>query len=108
MKQEQDDGVEIIKWIAAQPWCNGAVGMEGISWSGFNSLQVAARRPPALKAVISHCSTDDRYTDDAHYKGGCIVNDMFGWGTVFLAFQGQASDPEVTGRDAWRNHGWSD
>jgi hypothetical protein len=102
VKQEQDDGVEIIKWIAAQPWCGGAVGMEGISWSGFNSLQVAARRPPALKAIITHCSTDDRYTDDAHYKGGCIIDDMFDWGTVFLAFQGQASDPEITGRDAWR------
>ena len=102
VKQEQDDGVEIIRWIAAQPWCSGAVGMEGISWSGFNSLQVAARRPPALKAIITHCSTDDRYADDAHYKGGCIVNDMFGWGTVFLAIQGQPSDPAITGREAWR------
>ncbi|HEX4151751.1 MAG TPA: CocE/NonD family hydrolase, partial [Steroidobacteraceae bacterium] len=102
VKQEQDDGVEIIRWIASQPWCSGAVGMEGISWSGFNSLQVAARRPPALKAIITHCSTDDRYTDDAHYKGGCIVNDMFGWGTVFLAIQGQPSDPDITGRERWR------
>jgi putative CocE/NonD family hydrolase len=102
VKQEQDDGVEIIKWIAAQPWCNGAVGMEGISWSGFNSLQVAARRPPALKAIITHCSTDDRYADDAHYKGGCIVNDMLGWGTEFLAIQGKPSDPAITGLDGWR------
>src|ERR1700683_4667619 len=102
VKQEQDDGVEIIKWIAAQHWCTGAVGMEGISWSGFNSLQVAARRPPALKAIITHCSTDDRYADDAHYKGGCIVNDMFGWGTEFLAIQGKPSDPEITGREGWR------
>lgn len=102
VKQEQDDGVEIIKWIAAQPWCTGAVGMEGISWSGFNSLQVAARRPPALKAIITHCSTDDRYADDAHYKGGCIVNDMFGWGTEFLAIQGKPSDPAITGREGWR------
>jgi uncharacterized protein len=102
VKQEQDDGVEIIKWIAAQHWCTGAVGMEGISWSGFNSLQVAARRPPALKAIITHCSTDDRYTDDAHYKGGCIVNDMFGWGTEYLAKQGTPSDPEITGREGWR------
>ena len=97
VKQEQDDGVEIIRWIASQPWCSGAVGMEGISWSGFNSLQVAARRPPALKAIITHCSTDDRYADDAHYKGGCIVNDMFGWGTVWLAIQGQPSDPAISG-----------
>jgi len=102
VKQEQDDGVEIIKWIASQPWCSGAVGMEGISWSGFNSLQVAARRPPALKAIITHCSTDDRYRDDAHYKGGCIIHDMFNWGTVFFAFQGQAPDPAIIGTDGWR------
>ena len=76
MKQEQDDGVEIIKWIASQDWCSGSVGMKGISWGGFNALQVAARRPPALKAIITHCFTDDRYRDDAHYKGGCIVHDM--------------------------------
>ena len=102
VKQEQDDGVEIIKWIAAQPWCSGAVGMEGISWSGFNSLQVAARRPAALKAIITHCSTDDRYTDDAHYKGGCIIHDMFNWGTVFLACQGQAPDPAIIATNDWR------
>jgi uncharacterized protein len=102
VKQEQDDGVEIIKWIAAQRWCNGSVGMEGISWSGFNTLQVAARRPPALKAIITHCSTDDRYADDAHYKGGCIVNDMLGWGTEFLAIQGKPSDPAITGVEGWR------
>jgi putative CocE/NonD family hydrolase len=102
VKQEQDDGVEIIRWIASQRWCSGSVGMEGISWSGFNSLQVAARRPPALKAIVTHCSTDDRYADDAHYKGGCILEDMFDWGTAFLAIQGQPSDPDITGRDRWR------
>jgi uncharacterized protein len=102
VQQEQDDAVQIIRWIASQRWCTGSVGMEGKSWSGFNSLQVAARRPPALKAIITHCSTDDRYADDAHYKGGCIVNDMLGWGTVFLAIQSQPSDPDITGRDRWR------
>ncbi len=104
VQQEQDDGVEIIRWIASQRWCSGSVGMEGISWSGFNSLQVAARRPPALKAIITHCSTDDRYADDAHYKGGCILEDMFDWGTAFLAIQGQPSDPDITGRDRWREN----
>ena len=48
LKQEQDDALEVIAWIAAQPWCSGSVGMVGISWGGFNGLQVAARRPPAL------------------------------------------------------------
>ena len=72
-KQEQDDGVEVITWLAAQPWCNGAVGMMGISWGGFNGLQIAARRPPALKAIVTICSTDDRYADDAHYMGGTLL-----------------------------------
>jgi len=102
VQQEQDDGVRIIEWIARQPWCNGKVGMEGISWSGFSSLQVAACRPPALKAIITHCSTDDRYTDDAHYKGGCILHDMFDWGVAFLAIQAQAADPSITGSRDWK------
>ena len=66
-QQEQDDALEVIAWLAAQPWCSGAVGMMGISWGGFNALQVAARRPPALKAIITVCSTDDRYRDDVHF-----------------------------------------
>src|SRR5262249_55319286 len=52
VRQEQDDAVEIIAWLAGQPWCTGNVGMFGISWGGFSCLQVAARRPPALKAII--------------------------------------------------------
>ena len=71
--QEQEDLLEVIAWIARQPWCSGAVGMTGISWGGFNSLQLAARRPPALKAIITLMSTDDRYADDVHYKGGCLM-----------------------------------
>src|SRR5579863_5800868 len=76
VQQELDDAVEIIAWLAAQPWCTGRVGMFGSSWSRFNSLQVAARRPPALKAIIAQCCSDDRYADDAHYLGGCVVQDM--------------------------------
>ena len=49
----------MIEWLAGQPWCSGAVGMMGISWGGFNGLQIAARRPPALKAIVTICSTDD-------------------------------------------------
>ncbi len=102
VKQEQDDALEVIKWIASQPWCTGSVGMEGLSWSGFSSLQVAARRPPALKAIITHCSTDDRYLDDAHYKGGAILHDMFNWGSLFWTIQAHPSDPEITGQQNWR------
>src|ERR1700743_2919670 len=69
-KQEHDDCVEIMPWIATQKWCTGDIGMIGISWGGFNGLQVAARRPKELKAVISLCSTDDRYNDAIHFMGG--------------------------------------
>ncbi|MES1151784.1 MAG: CocE/NonD family hydrolase, partial [Dongia sp.] len=72
LQRELDDGVEVIEWIAAQKWCNGAVGMMGKSWGGFNCLQVAALRPKPLKAILSVCSTDDRYADDIHYMGGCL------------------------------------
>ncbi|MGH9294591.1 MAG: CocE/NonD family hydrolase, partial [Acidimicrobiales bacterium] len=74
------DGEELIAWLAAQPWCDGAVGMTGISWGGFNSLQLAARRPPALRAIITCCASDDRYSDDVHYRGGCVLAvDMLQW-----------------------------
>ncbi len=72
LPREQQDGVEIIDWLARQNWCSGKVGMTGISWGGFNALQVAALKPPALKAIITLCSTDDRYADDIHYMGGCL------------------------------------
>jgi putative CocE/NonD family hydrolase len=104
-QQEQDDAVEAIAWIAAQPWCSGAVGMTGISWGGFNSLQVAARRPPALKAIITHCSTDDRYADDVHFMGGCLLTDGFFWGSAFYHYMTRPPDPEIAGegwREAWR------
>ena len=86
---EQDDAVEAIGWIAAQPWCSGAVGMMGKSWGGFNALQVAARRPPALKAIITVCSTDDRFGDDIHFMGGCLLNDNLWWGSIMLGYQGR-------------------
>lgn len=69
---ELDDLVQVIEWLADQSWCTGAVGMFGTSYSGFNSLQVACRQPPALKAVIACYATDDRYTDDVHYSGGVL------------------------------------
>ena len=100
--QEQDDAVEAIRWIAAQPWCTGAVGMMGKSWGGFNALQVAARRPSALKAIVTVCSTDDRYADDAHYMGGCHLTENLEWGSVFFALLPQPPDPHIVG-ERWRS-----
>jgi putative CocE/NonD family hydrolase len=98
---EQTDAVEVIAWIAAQPWCTGKVGMMGKSWGGFNCLQVAALRPPALAAVLTVCSTDDRYADDIHWMGGCLLNDNHWWGAIMLAYQSRPPDPALVG-ERWR------
>ena len=99
-QQELDDAVSVINWLAKQPWCNGNVGMQGISWGGFNSLQVAALQPAPLKAIITLCSTVDRYADDIHYKGGCLLNENFGWSGTMWAYSSRAPDPAL--RDNWR------
>ena len=104
LQQEQDDALAVIAWIAAQPWCSGRVGMMGISWGGFNALQVAARRPPALKAIITVCSTDDRYADDCHYMGGALLLNSLSWASTMFAYNARPPDPLVVGerwRDMW-------
>jgi len=101
LQSELDDGVAIIAWIARQPWCNGRVGMIGISWGGFNGLQIAALQPPALQAVVSVCSTDDRYADDVHHMGGCLLGDNLSWASTMFAYNSLPPDPRMVG-DAWR------
>lgn len=101
LQQEQDDAVEIIAWLARQPWCTGAVGMRGISWGGFSSFQAAAMAPPALKAIMPQCATDNRYTDDAHYVGGALTLDMYDWGAEFKNVLVGPPDPAIVG-DRWR------
>jgi hypothetical protein len=97
LKQEQDDACEVVAWLARQPWCSGSVGMIGISWGGFNGLQTAFRQPPALKAVITLCSTVDRYADDVHYMGGCLLTDDMDWGGAFFSVAGEPPDPAMVG-----------
>jgi hypothetical protein len=102
LRQEQDDDLTVIEWIAGQPWSNGRVGMIGYSWGGFAGLQVAARRPPALGAVVTVNSTVRRYTDDCHYVGGAVnAHDMLSWATTMLVFDARPPDPEIVG-ERWR------
>jgi putative CocE/NonD family hydrolase len=101
LPQELEDATVAIAWLAEQPWSSGKVGMIGNSWSGFNALQVAALRPPALGAIVTSCSTDDRYADDMHYMGGCLLTDTLDWGTLFQALLALPPDPALVG-DRWR------
>ena len=101
---ELQDGCDVIAWIADQVWCDGGVGIVGISWGGFNGLQLAALRPPALKAVVSICSTDDRYADDIHYMGGTLLGDHLSWASVMFGINTLPPNPAHVGkrwRDLW-------
>jgi uncharacterized protein len=107
-EDETRDGCNAIAWIAAQPWCTGAVGITGYSWTGFNGLQIATRRPPALKAVSTGYSTDDRYADDVHYRGGLVdAMDMLHWSVCMHAWQARPPVPAIYGegwREPWRQY----
>ena len=101
LQQELDDGVEILSWIGRQPWSTGRAGMIGISWGGFNGLQIAALQPPELGAVITLCSTDDRYADDVHHMGGCMLGDNLSWASTMFDQNACPPDPALVG-DRWR------
>ncbi|MGH3367698.1 MAG: CocE/NonD family hydrolase, partial [Nocardioidaceae bacterium] len=102
LEQELADAEEVLAWLSSQPWCSGRTGMMGISWGGFNALQVAARRPPGLGAIVTVCSTDDRYADDVHYMGGCLLSDNLSWASTMFAYTSCPPDPSLVG-DAWRS-----
>jgi hypothetical protein len=108
-RQEQLDGAAAIAWLAEQPWCTGKVGMFGTSYGGFNSLQVAMLRPPALAAICPMYFTDRRYTDDCHYKGGALQM-FYDIGTYGLAMVGRnllPPRPDLTGERwaaIWEQH----
>jgi uncharacterized protein len=76
-ERELDDAVEIIAQLARLPGSNGNVGMWGISWGGFNSIQVAMRRPPALKAILALHASDDLFHDDVRYIDGGLHIDLY-------------------------------
>ncbi len=97
--EETQDGYDAIAWLAEQPWSSGKVGMLGASYSGFNTLQVAATAPPALKAIAPAYFTDRRYTDDCHYKGGCLRGyyDMLTYGLNMVAMNALPPFKEAVG-----------
>jgi putative CocE/NonD family hydrolase len=104
LEQEQQDAEDVLAWIADQPWCDGSTGMMGLSWGAFSALQVAARRPPSLRAVVIASFTDDRYADDMHYMGGCLLSDNLAEAGTMFAYATCPPDPALVGerwRDMW-------
>ncbi len=101
--EETSDGYDAVEWLAAQPWCDGAIAMWGISYGGFTAIQVAALRPPHLRAIVPVMATDDRYVDDVHYRGGCVtVSELSQYAVSQVAMN--AMPPEAAFRGAtWRD-----
>jgi putative CocE/NonD family hydrolase len=97
------DGYDAVEWLAAQPWCDGAVGMWGISYGAFTAIQVAKLRPPHLRAIVPVQGTDDRYLTDVHYIGGCVtVSELSQYAVSQVAMNAMPPDPAFRG-DMWRS-----
>ena len=111
----------LLGWISEQPWSNGKVGMYGKSWGGFNGLMVAYQKPPALSAVISLYSTgdlslitnvliivvllDDRFEDDIHWKGGCVLGGgMLSWASTMFCWDARPPHPQYNPKwkETWK------
>lgn len=101
--QEQQDGYDAVEWLARQPWCDGQVVIYGSSYGGFVAYQIATHRPPHLKAIIPVYATDDRYTDDSHYRGGLLryYYDFAAYAASMVARNALPPYPDVVGA------GWS-
>ncbi|WP_329584303.1 CocE/NonD family hydrolase [Kitasatospora sp. NBC_01250] len=100
--QELADGVAVVEWLAARPWCTGRVGVFGIGWGGTGALQLAALAPAPLRAVVAVCATDDRYDNDARYLGGSVLGaDLHARSAGLLALAARPPDPRYVG-DQWR------
>jgi predicted acyl esterase len=80
---ESIDFYDAVEWAAAQPWCNGNVGLLGISYYAINQWFVANHQPPSLKAIIPWEGFADIYRD-ALYHGGIFSLFMSNWFTAHL------------------------
>ncbi|MBU3671990.1 MAG: CocE/NonD family hydrolase [Sinobacteraceae bacterium] len=98
---EQADVAPLVRWISRQPWCNGKVGIRGISYGSINAFQAAAKGIPELKAIVAAMGTENGYTDDVHTLGGCVINEKVVWGTIWKQTMIDPPDPELVG-DRWR------
>lgn len=108
VEQEQFDGYDAIEWLAIQSFCDGNVNMMGISYGGFTSLQVATHQPPHLRTVIPMYFTDDRYTDDCHYRGGHLRQyyDVSYYGNFMIAYNAMPpySEWSENWAEIWEEH----
>jgi putative CocE/NonD family hydrolase len=100
--REQEDTLAVFRWLADQPWCSGNLGMWGVSWGGFSSLQTAMLRPPQLKAIAPVHATHDRFACDVHYTGGSLhAQEQVDWPPSMVVCNALPPDPDIVGEVWW-------
>lgn len=100
--QTYADTVAVLAWMKAQPWCDGHMGMIGLSWGGINALMAAEQRPPGLEAVVATAFSHDRFNVGMARKNGVILNENLAWAAACTGFTSRPPDPAVVG-EAWRD-----
>lgn len=93
-RKEQEDGYDLVEWIGKQPWCNGNVGMTGVSYYAVIQFLVAAQQPPHLKALFAHDGWTDLYRDAFHHGGILIVGWLPEWTTIGMLSKRGPDHPE--------------
>jgi putative CocE/NonD family hydrolase len=76
---EKTDGYDTVEWIAAQPWCNGKVGMDGGSYLGMTALAAAAARPPHLTCISTSVPSADFFREIPYFGGGFSRQHTLNW-----------------------------
>jgi len=100
---EAQDGYDLIEWIAQQPWCDGNVGMFGVSYFGRIQQFVAALRPPHLKCIFAPWASTDQYRD-ALYHGGILAQN---WAVSWSGALSNIRYKSESRRD-WSDAQWKD
>ena len=94
MPEIWEDGKELVDWIAAQPWCDGNVGMMGASYLGWSQTATASRRPAALKCIMPTVIPLEGYTGEIYPGGIYLQGFMQLWSSKMFPSQRSYFDPE--------------
>jgi putative CocE/NonD family hydrolase len=104
---EGADGAAVVEWAAAQDWCNGAVGMWGVSYGAMMAIATAARRPPHLRAIAAVYGTDDCLADSIAPGGSPYALGRYCWAAHMTAMDlcpPTRQDPDGRWRSLWAQH----
>ncbi len=90
--KHKTDGYDLVEWLAAQPWCNGKIGMMGLSYMGWAQWWTATQAPPSLRAIVPEVAPPDQFYN-VPYQNGVLVGVMLDWAGANAGRVGQTLCP---------------